>query len=144
MIGHLRQLAHVQGTWLTTRVFGGKLMQLQYTCMQREGDLRFEIVRTRENAGTCPKQTMAALVAITKMVLQICSIWAGRHAGWPRSPRQHQLWPSLAASPAATVGLSSSITMPAGGSILCGPAPGLRLCDRLLVQSYQSLCFQRP
>ena len=26
-------------------------MQLQYTCMQREGDLRFEIVRTRENAG---------------------------------------------------------------------------------------------
>ncbi|KAK9832987.1 hypothetical protein WJX74_003669 [Apatococcus lobatus] len=40
----------VVGTWLTTYVFGGRLMQLQYTCMQREGDLRFEIVRTRENA----------------------------------------------------------------------------------------------
>ena len=39
------------GTFLTTSVFGKKLMQLTYIILQREGDLRFNLVRTRENAG---------------------------------------------------------------------------------------------
>ena len=39
------------GTFLTTSVFGKKLMQLTYTILQREGDLRFNLVRTRENSG---------------------------------------------------------------------------------------------
>ena len=42
------------GTWLTTSVFGRQLMQLTYTVLQREGDLRFNLVRTRENSGICP------------------------------------------------------------------------------------------
>lgn len=40
------------GTWLTTSVFGKRLMQLQYIVLQKEGDLRFDLVRTRENSGT--------------------------------------------------------------------------------------------
>ena len=39
------------GTLLTTRVFGKRLMQLTFMEMQREGNLRFDLVRTRENAG---------------------------------------------------------------------------------------------
>jgi ABC-type uncharacterized transport system fused permease/ATPase subunit len=39
------------GTWLTTAVFGKRLMQLQYIQLQKEGDLRFDLVRTRENSG---------------------------------------------------------------------------------------------
>lgn len=39
------------GTWLTTSVFGKRLMQLQYMVLQKEGDLRFDLVRTRENSG---------------------------------------------------------------------------------------------
>lgn len=39
------------GTWLTTSVFGKKLMQLTYTVLKKEGDLRFNLVRTRENSG---------------------------------------------------------------------------------------------
>lgn len=41
----------VVGTWLTTSVFGKRLMQLQYLSLQKEGDLRFDLVRTRENSG---------------------------------------------------------------------------------------------
>ncbi len=41
----------VVGTWLTTSVFGKRLMQLQYLVLQKEGDLRFDLVRTRENSG---------------------------------------------------------------------------------------------
>lgn len=41
----------VLGTWLTTSVFGKRLMQLQYLLLQKEGDLRFDLVRTRENSG---------------------------------------------------------------------------------------------
>ena len=39
------------GTWITTSAFGKRLMQLHFTTVQREGDLRFDMVRTRENAG---------------------------------------------------------------------------------------------
>ena len=42
------------GTWLTTAVFGKRLMQLQFTQLQREGDLRFDLVRARENSGALP------------------------------------------------------------------------------------------
>ncbi|KAL3153965.1 hypothetical protein ABBQ32_013522 [Trebouxia sp. C0010 RCD-2024] len=38
------------GTWITTSAFGKRLMQLHFTTVQREGDLRFDMVRTRENA----------------------------------------------------------------------------------------------
>ena len=39
------------GTWLTASAFGKRLMQLSYTLLQKEGDLRFNLVRTRENSG---------------------------------------------------------------------------------------------
>ena len=39
------------GTWLTTSAFGKRLMQLEYSLLARSGDLRFGLVRTRENAG---------------------------------------------------------------------------------------------
>lgn len=42
------------GTWLTTAVFGKRLMQLQFTQLQKEGDLRFDLVRARENSGAVP------------------------------------------------------------------------------------------
>jgi len=41
----------VLGTWLTTSVFGRRLMRLHYVILKREGDLRFDLVRVRENAG---------------------------------------------------------------------------------------------
>ena len=42
------------GTWLTTAVFGKRLMQLQFSQLQKEGDLRFDLVRARENSGAVP------------------------------------------------------------------------------------------
>ena len=39
------------GTYVTTSAFGKRLMQLHFATVQREGDLRFDMVRTRENAG---------------------------------------------------------------------------------------------
>lgn len=39
------------GTYMTTSAFGKRLMQLHFATVQREGDLRFSMVRTRENAG---------------------------------------------------------------------------------------------
>lgn len=39
------------GTYVTTSAFGKRLMQLHFATIQREGDLRFGMVRTRENAG---------------------------------------------------------------------------------------------
>ena len=44
------------GTWFTTAVFGKRLMQLQFLQLQKEGDLRFDLVRARENSGS-PCQT---------------------------------------------------------------------------------------
>lgn len=41
------------GTYVTTSAFGKRLMQLHFATVQREGDLRFDMVRTRENAGGC-------------------------------------------------------------------------------------------
>ena len=40
------------GTYVTTSAFGKRLMQLHFATVQREGNLRFDMVRTRENAGT--------------------------------------------------------------------------------------------
>ena len=39
------------GTIFTTTIFGKRLVQLQYMTLQKEGDLRFDLVRTRENSG---------------------------------------------------------------------------------------------
>lgn len=39
------------GTWITTSAFGRRLMHLTYTVLRQEGDLRFSLVRTRENSG---------------------------------------------------------------------------------------------
>ena len=46
----------VLGTWFTTTVFGRRLMALDFGLLKSEGDLRFDLVRVRENAGAvCPK-----------------------------------------------------------------------------------------
>ena len=42
------------GTILTTTLFGKRLVQLQFMQLQKEGDLRFDLVRTRENSGAPP------------------------------------------------------------------------------------------
>lgn len=39
------------GTFITTGMFGKKLMMLQFVTLQKEGDLRFDLVRARENSG---------------------------------------------------------------------------------------------
>lgn len=39
------------GTWLTTSAFGKRLMQLEFRVIQKAGDLRFSLLRTRENSG---------------------------------------------------------------------------------------------
>ena len=41
----------VLGTWLTTSVFGRPMMALYFGLLKSEGDLRFDLVRVRENAG---------------------------------------------------------------------------------------------
>lgn len=38
------------GTFVTTALFGKALMRLYYQMLAREGDLRFSMVRVRENA----------------------------------------------------------------------------------------------
>ncbi|KAI3434840.1 hypothetical protein D9Q98_002895 [Chlorella vulgaris] len=40
----------VAGTWVTGAGFGRRLMRLTYSVLQREADLRFALVRVRENA----------------------------------------------------------------------------------------------
>lgn len=50
------------GTWITTSAFGKRLMQLHFTAVQREGDLRFDMVRTRENAGNHNAQHIISYV----------------------------------------------------------------------------------
>lgn len=39
------------GTWVTTSMFGQRLMQLTYAALRSEGDFRFALLRTRENSG---------------------------------------------------------------------------------------------
>ena len=41
----------VGGTLLTTSAFGKRLMLLDSSLLRMEGDFRFGLVRTRENAG---------------------------------------------------------------------------------------------
>ena len=41
----------VIGTWLTASVFGRRLTVLIFRLLKCEGDLRFDLVRVRENAG---------------------------------------------------------------------------------------------
>lgn len=43
------------GTAVTAAGFGRRLMSLTYSLLQREADLRFALVRVRENAGKKPK-----------------------------------------------------------------------------------------
>lgn len=50
MLGFLLCYAAL-GTLVTTAGFGRRLMQLTYSVLQREADLRFALVRVRENAG---------------------------------------------------------------------------------------------
>lgn len=38
-------------TALTVWCFGGRLMELHYSVLHKEGDLRFDLVRVRENTG---------------------------------------------------------------------------------------------
>ena len=39
------------GTLITATAFGRKLMALTFTLLRREGDLRFDLARTREHSG---------------------------------------------------------------------------------------------
>ena len=41
----------VLGTWFTTTIFGRRMMVLHFGLLKCEGDLRFDLVRVRENAG---------------------------------------------------------------------------------------------
>lgn len=50
MVGYLF-LYSIVGTWLTTSAFGKRLMQLEFRVLQLAGDLRFSLLRTRENSG---------------------------------------------------------------------------------------------
>ncbi len=50
------------GTYVTTSAFGKRLMQLHFATVQREGDLRFDMVRTRENAGKITRSPSAVVM----------------------------------------------------------------------------------
>ena len=52
------------GTGLTTAVFGKRLMQLQFLQLQKEGDLRFDLVRARENSGAHLCRTLFLIDAV--------------------------------------------------------------------------------
>ncbi|KAK9916830.1 hypothetical protein WJX75_007512 [Coccomyxa subellipsoidea] len=96
------------GTWLTTSVFGKRLMQLQYMVLQKEGDLRFDLVRTRENSESiafyngekheesCATLRLALLVAVARIRI----IWSTFLALWTNF-YQHAtiLLPSLLTAP---------------------------------------------
>jgi hypothetical protein len=72
------------GTLVTTTVFGKRLVQLQYLALQKEGDLRFDLVRTRENSGAphtllSPSALPAAsAVCLRHQILHAC--------------KQHKVW----------------------------------------------------
>ncbi|EIE26584.1 ATP-binding cassette transporter [Coccomyxa subellipsoidea C-169] len=98
----------VVGTWLTTSVFGKRLMQLQYLVLQKEGDLRFDLVRTRENSESiafyngekheesCATLRLAMLVAVARIRI----IWSTFLSLWTNF-YQHAtiLLPSLLTAP---------------------------------------------
>lgn len=48
------------GTWLTTSAFGKRLMQLEFRVLQKAGDLRFSLLRTRENSGAAPNSSLTS------------------------------------------------------------------------------------
>lgn len=57
------------GTYVTTSAFGKRLMQLHFATVQREGDLRFGMVRTRENAGMSSLSSQLQILCITRELL---------------------------------------------------------------------------
>lgn len=48
-------------TAITVWGFAKRLMQLQYRILRCEGDLRFDLVRTRENSGTLARHMLPGL-----------------------------------------------------------------------------------
>ncbi|CAK0734001.1 hypothetical protein CVIRNUC_000368 [Coccomyxa viridis] len=96
------------GTWLTTAVFGKRLMQLQFLQLQKEGDLRFDLVRARENSESiafykgekheerCASLRLVLLVAVVRIKI----VWATFLALWTNF-YQHAtlLLPSLLTAP---------------------------------------------
>ena len=74
------------GTFLTTSAFGKRLMQLDFSLLRQEGDLRFGLVRTRENAG---KQTQKLAAVRTGMAIGACSFNGGKGNRGSSSHWQH-------------------------------------------------------
>jgi hypothetical protein len=58
------------GTWLTAAGFGRRLMRLHYAILKREGDLRFDLVRVRENAGKQASEECAGGVVVSHSSVQ--------------------------------------------------------------------------
>ena len=79
------------GTWITTSAFGKRLMQLHFTSVQREGDLRFDMVRTRENAGAlmsdalCTSSQCALSSCAVTIFRPCCTSWSGVTVSNPMS-----------------------------------------------------------
>lgn len=69
------------GTWLTTSVFGRRLMRLHYGILRREGDLRFDLVRVRENAGAVPD----ALVQLCAVLAKADLLYSVSSSPWGRA-----------------------------------------------------------
>ena len=65
-------------TAITVWGFAKRLMQLQYRILRCEGDLRFDLVRTRENSGALARRMPAG--SHTMMWLHL-ALFAGLHGG---------------------------------------------------------------
>ncbi|KAK9809945.1 hypothetical protein WJX72_002230 [[Myrmecia] bisecta] len=64
----------VFGTWFTASAFGKRLMRLSYRQLQNEGNLRFDLVRTRENAESIAfysGEAREAAIATSRLILLI-------------------------------------------------------------------------
>ena len=66
------------GTFCTTTVFGKRLMQLDYRVLKKAGDLRFSLLRTRENSGRHTSQPRPACCWAA------CALGVLEDGGWLR------------------------------------------------------------
>ena len=142
------------GTWITTSAFGKRLMQLHFTTVQREGDLRFDMVRTRENAGNHNAQHISSyalsdkgqlfaacwLVHVLVPACQACCSNKGHTGELMLLPRLHAIrsFPDQhAASPSRAVQIVSLAVVSSLGLCRICPEPS----D---LQSHYSICILIP